>query len=112
MDKLKEIAKIDFHFGWTQRILLVLAIILGLQLDVAMDSYYADVQTFVNENPSVMSIENQAELISYFEAINPEMIETRNEIRGDVLLFFAIALLGVPKPTLKSLNKTYIAMKT
>lgn len=97
--------------GWMFLCLLAAAV-LGIHYYLGFQDYRADVEAlFETHRTALEGIEDTAEAEQYIMFVAPELIQKRDFLRAEYWLYLGFSVLGVPKPTKKTLKKAYIALK-
>jgi len=97
--------------GWMFLCLLIGAV-LGIHYYLGFQDYRVGVEAlFETHRTALEGIEDTAEAEDYIKFVAPELIKKRDFLRGEYWLYLGFTLLGVPKPTKKTLKKAYIALK-
>lgn len=91
---------------------LAIAAVLGIQYWYGFQDYRGHVQQLFDDHQAALeTVKTPAEAESYIAFVAPELLKERDRLRNLYWVYLGFSLLGVPKPTKKTLRSAYISLR-
>lgn len=91
---------------------LVIGAYLGIDYWLGFQHYRVGVKELIDNHDAAMAeLTDKAEIEGYIGFVSPGLLQERDYLRKEYLVYLGFTLLGVPKPTKKTLKNAYIALR-